>query len=688
VTKKIAVLAGAVLALAAGPVRAAETTAPRPPAVPLVTHDPYFSIWSMSDTLAGDETRHWTGAPQPLRGLVRVDGRTFRFLGAEPRATPVLTQTRLTVTPTRSLYEFEGAGIRMAVVFLSPLFPSDLDLLARPVTYLTIAVGSADEKPHAVELYVEASAHLAVNSPTQKVAPRSETVPGLAVLGYGTVEQPVLKKKGDNVRIDWGYAYLAAPSRDVAARAFVDGVLARQSFSASGASAVAGAAANPGDAVAFGLSLGSVTDLPVARHLLLAYDDLMSIEHFGKPLRPYWRRGGTEAAGLLAAAEGDYASISERAVRFDEELTADLRRVGGPSLARLGALAFRQAMAAHKLASREDGGLVFFPKENFSNGCINTVDVFYPSSPLFLLLNPRLLEAQVVPMLEYAAKPRWKFPFAPHDLGTYPLANGQVYGGGEESERDQMPVEESGNMLILVSALAEATGSAEFARPHLPVLNRWAEYLKGFGLDPAEQLSTDDFAGHLAHNTNLSLKATLALGAHASLLRKLGLESEARVLRETADAMAAEWVKKADDGDHFRLAFDRPGTWSQKYNLVWDRILGLHLFPDEVAAKEAAFYKGRLQPMGLPLDSRKSYTKLDWTVWSATLAASADDRRAFYDALDRFVNESPARVPLTDWYDATTGKQEGFQARSVVGGVFLPLLYDERTWEKWRLRAR
>jgi hypothetical protein len=268
------------------------------------------------------------------------------------------------------------------------------------------------------------------------------------------------------------------------------------------------------------------------------------------------------------------------------------------------------------------------------------------------------------------------------------LANGQVYGGGEESEKDQMPVEESGNMLLLVSALAQATGSAEFARPHLPVLNRWADYLKGFGLDPAEQLSTDDFAGHLAHNTNLSLKATLALGAHASLLRKLGLENEARALRETAEAMAADWVKKADDGDHFRLAFDRPGTWSQKYNLVWDRLLGLDLFPPEVRAREAAYYKGRLQPMGLPLDSRKDYTKLDWTVWSATLAPSADDRRAFYDALDRFVNESPARVPLTDWYDATTGKQEGFQARSVVGGVFLPLLYDERTWEKWRGRAR
>jgi hypothetical protein len=339
------------------------------------------------------------------------------------------------------------------------------------------------------------------------------------------------------------------------------------------------------------------------------------------------------------------------------------------------------------LAADLDGKPMLFPKENFSNGCISTVDVLYPSSPFFLFFNPALLEAQLKPVLEYSALPRWKWPFAPHDLGTYPLADGQVYGGGERTEENQMPVEESGNMLIMLAALGREEGNWHVARQYWPQLTKWAEYLRAKGLDPENQLSTDDFAGHLAHNANLSIKAIEGLAAFADMARGLGDEKLANDYSADAHQMAAQWETMARDGDHYKLAFDKPGSWSQKYNLVWDQLLHLNLFPPQVRKTEMTFYLQHLNRYGLPLDMRADYTKLDWELWTATLTDEADQFNALMAPIHAWINEAPSRVPLTDWYDTKTGKQAGFQARSVVGGVFIKALADESLAKKWRGEA-
>jgi hypothetical protein len=409
-----------------------------------------------------------------------------------------------------------------------------------------------------------------------------------------------------------------------------------------------------------------------------------------KRLRAWWKRNGMSTADLLATAAKDYPKLKAECAKYDRQLMTDLRAAGGEKYARMCALAFRQALAAHKLVASEDGKTpLFFSKENFSNGCIATVDVTYPSAPMFLLLNPALLKGMTTPILEYAQNSgRWHFPFAPHDLGTYPKANGQVYGGGERNERNQMPVEESGNILILVAALAKADGNADYAKKYWPTLEKWAAYLKEKGLDPENQLCTDDFAGHLAHNTNLSLKAIVALRAFAELedmtTGKPGASSYHAVARE----MAAKWQQMAADGDHYKLTFDKPGTWSQKYNLVWDKLLKYDLFPRAVREKEVAYYKTKLNKFGLPLDSRKTYTKLDWIFWSATLADNEQDFQALIDPCYTWANETPARVPLTDWYDTVTGRKSGFQARSVVGGLFIKMLENEQLWRKYAGMAK
>lgn len=656
----------------------------RPPAVPLVAHDPYFSIWSMSDRLNGEGTKHWTGKPNTLVMLARIDGKVYRVMGRDQRdrGSAALEQTSLQVLPTRTIYDFSGAGVKLTLTFFTPALPGDLDVLSRPLTYIEWNVSPADSAAHAAQIYFEAGSDLVVNTPEEPVQTSRMQLDGEPVLRMGSREQPVLAKRGDDLRIDWGYLYLSPDSHAGTSLAAVDRGQARAAFEQTGMLPASDDFATPRNPVlALAVDMGRAS--PTTRYLMLAYDDLYSIEFFQRKERAWWRRKGWEASDLIRAARKEHDALLERSRKFDDELEADLRKAGGEDYARLATLAYRQTLAAHKLVADADGTPMLFPKENFSNGCIATVDVIYPSAPFALLFNPVLLQAQLEPVMEYARMERWPWRFAPHDLGTYPQANGQVYGGGERTEVNQMPVEESGNMLILVAALAKVQGNANFAARYWPELTKWAGYLKEKGLDPENQLSTDDFAGHLAHNANLSIKAIEALGAYSMLADMLGHKEEAAGYRALAKEFAQKWQQLAAEGDHYRLAFDKPGTWSQKYNLVWDRLLGLNVFPMDIARKEIAFYLTKQNAYGLPLDNRRDYTKLDWVLWTATLADSRADFEKIVGPAYQFTNDSASRVPLTDWYDTVTAKQQGFQARSVVGGLFIKMLAEPAMWEKW-----
>jgi hypothetical protein len=666
----------------------------RPPAVPLVAHDPYFSIWSNTDHLNDAGTVHWTGKPNSLTGLVRIDGMTYQVMGHERQGAQVLPQSRVEVLPTHTIYEFSGAGVKLELTFFTPALPEDLDVLSRPLTYLEWRVSSADGNGHDVAVYLDARTDLVVNTADQPVVWSRYQLDGQPVLRMGSREQAVLAKRGDDLRIDWGYLYLAADRADGVTSAGMGHTEAVAAFQTGGRLPDSDDFAEllvprrgEGRVLAFSINLGRVSAQPVSRYLMLAYDDLYAIEYFQRRERAWWRRKGSEMSDLLRNARKEHDALSERSTSFDTELMADMRRAGGEKYARLAVLAYRQMLAAHKLVADVDGTAMYFPKENFSNGCIATVDVIYPSSPFTLLFSPRLLQAQLQPVMDYARMERWPWPFAPHDLGTYPQANGQVYGGGERTETNQMPVEESGNMLIMVAALARADGNAAFAEKYWLQLTRWAEYLKEKGLDPENQLSTDDFAGHLAHNANLSIKAILALGSYGMLAEMTGRRDVAAQYRRTAQDFVKRWMDLANDGDHYRLAFDKPATWSQKYNLVWDRLLGLNLFPPDVARKEIAFYLTRQNKYGLPLDNRRAYTKLDWILWTATLAENQFDFENIVSPAYQFANDSESRVPLTDWYDTVTAKQQGFQARSVVGGLFVKMLADPAMWKKYAGRA-
>ncbi len=348
----------------------------RPPAVPLIAVDPFFSVWSPADKLADSPTEHWSGQAQPMSALLRVDGKTYRLMGAEPADVPALPQTSCTVLPLRTVCSFAGGAVEAELTFATPLMPENLDVFARPVTYVTLHVKTLDKQAHAVQFYYDVGGEMAVGEDAQRVVWQAEPVPGLAAARLGREQQPVLGHSGDRIRMDWGWFWLAAPEAGATLRGAA-GVEARKGFSETG-KLLPTAPQPPSVVKETRPVLALVRDLGTGKeaetHLLLAYDDIDSVMFFNRPLKAWWRRNGLSFADMLKSAEGDYASLMARMAAFDDELMKDLLRVGGSKYASLAALAYRQSFAACKLVADPNGQPLYFSKENASNGCMGTVE--------------------------------------------------------------------------------------------------------------------------------------------------------------------------------------------------------------------------------------------------------------------------------------------------------------------------
>ncbi len=623
----------------------------RAPAVPLITVDPYFSVWSADSKINHSKTEHWTGKGNSIIGTVNIDGEKLLFLGYH-RDIKKIKQVSLDIDALSTTAVFENEKIVLKVQFLSPLLPDDYRLLTRPVSYLEIGCEYKDGKEHDVKINIAASEELCLDEPNNiEVVTEELKFGNITAMKMGNPVQEPLNRSGDDVKIDWGYLYLASDCPE--AESYADEIWGDKHINISA-------------------PLKENTPLMY----FFAYDDIESIEYFGKHLRSYWNKDGRNILDSIAEAAEEYSELKVRCKEFSKKLYDDAFAAGGEKYAELLSLAYRQVIAAHKLVLDEDGKILFISKECFSNGCAATVDVSYPSTPMFLIYNPELIKGMMRPVYKYALSDAWNFDFAPHDVGQYPLVNGQVYASNQKDIlKWQMPVEECGNMLIMETNVALATGNADFAKEHIDLLEKWCRYLIEYGTDPGHQLCTDDFAGHLAHNCNLSLKAVMGLEGMSIITKMLGETEKSAFYRSEAEKMAATWLKTAvnEDGTT-RLAFDRPDTYSMKYNMVWDKVWGSGLFTQEFMDAEIADNMRHFNEYGMPLDSRADYTKSDWLVWTASMSSSNKVFEDYIAPLWKAYNESPSRVPMSDWYDTVSGKWVSFRNRTVQGGLFIKML--------------
>lgn len=620
----------------------------RAPALPIINIDPYFSVWTEESLL--ETTVHWTGSPNTILGRVFVDGEEFRFLGDNVKGSkiPEMKVEKVELDAFSTFITYSNDKIKLDVCFTSPTLITELYYVSRPVAYCKVSYSEIDGKNHDVKIKFSCSEELVLTKKGEgRAYSRKVDIPGMTAIKMGNGEQNVLWRSGDDVRIDWGFFYLG----------------------------VVGQAQADNEAFSGMYGVFCEKELDNDALFVFAYDDIDSMVYFGDKLKAYWKKDGKTIEEAITEAAADYDAIFEKCRAFSEKLKSDAVEKGGEKYAELLILAYRQVMAAHKLVVDNEGNNLYISKECFSNGCAATVDVTYPSAPLFLLYNPELLKGMLRPIMKYALSDAWKFDFAPHDVGQYPLVNGQVYGANEL--KWQMPVEECGNMIVLFSAICDVEKDASFANEYLDTILKWGEYLIQYGLDPENQICTDDFAGHLAHNVNLSIKAIMGIAGLGRILEHIDKKELAEKMMNTAKTYAESLVKNAANEDgSFRLAYDKPGTFSLKYNSVWDKIWKTGLFPEEFYEGEILRYKKELLPYGVPLDSREKYTKSDWLVWAACLSGDKKDFELFTDSLWMAYNTMRTRVPMTDWYYCDTSHMRGFQHRTVQGGLYIKLMLD------------
>lgn len=655
-----------------------ETNNTKYPAYPLITCDPYFNVWSMSDKLYDDHTRHWTGSQQSMTGIITIDGTAKTFMG-KMRHNPLyndcgpkpIEQKNVIVTPLKTIYTFSDESVKLEVTFMTPLLPDDLKLLSRPVSYISYKIKSLDSKKHNCSIYMDVSSLMAVNSPEDSVVFTDFN----GVLCCGRDGKDMLKKSGDNLRIDWGYLHIAAPSGKLGITDdFAKVVYYRENCMIDRDLCNKEIKVSSEYPVLYYTNEYEIDNDEVTDFFCVAYNDIRSLEYFGKQINAYYKKDGETFTEILKKAIDDYSEISKKADEFDNKLLKMAENISC-DYAKVISIAYRQTIAAHKLAWDGEEA-VFVSKECFSNGCAATVDITYPSAPLFLIFNPDLVEYMLNPIFKMIDKGLWHFEFAPHDAGQYPRVNGQVYGliADELLYSMQMPVEECGNIILCAAAACRAKNDTSYIKKHFDILNQWADYLVEFGFDPENQLCTDDFAGHLAHNANLSVKAIMGIAAWGMVLKMLGKDNDSEKYTDIAKKYAAKWKNTAFSGDHYRLAFDKEDSWSIKYNLVWDKLFGLNIFDEDIFTDEVNYYMSKINKYGLPLDSRSDYTKSDWQMWSTVLCDNKEYTDAIVSAMLKMLAETPDPIPFTDWYYTSTAIQRGFQNRSVQGGLFINIL--------------
>ena len=675
------------------------------PAYPLFVNNPYFSIWSCSDVLNDENTIFWNSKEKKTYGVIYVDGVCYSFLG-NLENTLKLEQTSVLVNLFSTDYEFECDSFKLSLSFVNPLLLTDLELMSRPVSYLSYKI-HPKKQINNIKIALMLHQSHCFDRVEDYMIGGVFPFDNFEAAYFGLNRQHPMSHTGDSFSADWGYTYVSGKE------AFFTSLTAVNAFLETGVLEYKHNDRNE-EKFIVGIDTFSNVSNGLEGKFTVAFDDLCSVFYFGEWCKGYYFRNGKTIFDALVEANADYEETLLKLNEFQKNVYKDLESYDeGYKL--LCIASFRQSIAAHALVETKDKELLFLSKECHSNGCIATVDITYPSMPLYLLYNPELVTAMTRPIYKFSRMPIWKFPYAPHDAGTFPYCLGQTYAlKADESKNDkylsnmfqrnrwngimvshpmiyqfpefmdiynedsQMPIEECSNMLIAAYSSVYFGADDLVVRENYDLLKVWFEYLVKSSLVPTNQLCTDDFFERIDKNVNLSIKSVQAIKCFSLIAEKLGNEEDKEKALKVLDSFIAEFHNHFDGKDHLPLSYyGSDDTYSLKYNLAYDDVLGTNLFSQELKNKELSYYLTKNTSFSVALDHRSDLTKTDWIIYACSLTDDREIQKCIYDGIVNFLKTSESRVPFSDLYHVETGIIKEFQNRPVQGAVFMLLLKDK-----------
>ncbi|KAJ7853748.1 DUF1793-domain-containing protein [Mycena leptocephala] len=621
-----------------------------PSSIPLAVRTPYLSAWlpqgagaALNDVWA----TFWTGMIVGWAGFVKVDGVPYVFLGA-PTEIPVAfskaVQKSSRFTSTQSIFVLSAGLVDITVTFLSPVEANDLVKQSIPFAYMAVSAASTDGRSHSVQVFSDITGEWV--SGDNSLAVNWTTTTGVILTHQVQLQNPAMfTELNDHTQYGStvGATYQTGSFATVRAQFITNGKLANTLDSAFRA------ISNNWPVFGFAHDLGTITSAttPVVFSVGLVRDPAVQYIIAGGALQSrnlYFLSSFPTVDCMIASFLSDFGAALLRAQALDAQIQADAGKISA-DYAGVVALSIRQAFAATELTISKT-----------STGGFNTSDIILfmkgeswqenHTWPVFLYMNPALGKYLLEGLFRYQASGQYPNKWSIHDLGAnYPNALGHNDGGDLT-----MPLEETGNMIIMALSYAQKSGDISQLTSYSALLDQWAQFLVADSLLPFNQISTDVFAGSLANQTNLAIKGIVGLGAMAKIELLLGTSAQSANYSSIAASYVTQW---------------------QHSPLFGDKLLQLNLFPASVYAEQTAWYQTHANAFGVPLDTRHTYTMTDWEIFTAAWVTDTGVRDILISAVKNWVSNGRNNAPFGDLYDTVSGTLVSigpFRARPVVGG--------------------